>query len=57
MISPLKDLGVVKILCKKDFLVFTGAFYMYILYIFLGPNMTVSPYDDRCDKDKQESSC
>ena len=52
MISPIKDLGVVKIRCKKDFLVFTGAFYMYILCIFVRSNMTVSPYALRCDYGK-----
>ena len=46
MISPIKDLGAVKIRCKKDFLVFTGAFYMYILCILVRSNMTVSPYAD-----------
>ena len=46
MISPIKDLGAVKIRCKKDFLVFTGTFYMYILCIFVRSNMTVSPYAD-----------
>ena len=52
MISPIKDLEAVKIRCKKDFLVFTGAFYMYILCIFVRSNMTVSPYADRCDQEK-----
>ena len=54
MISPIKDLGAVKILCKKDFMVFTGAFYMYILCIFARSNMTVSPYEDRLTK---KASC
>ena len=30
---------------------------MYILCVFLRSNMTVSPFDDTCDKDKLESSC
>ena len=49
MISPIKDLGAVKVKCKKDFLAFTGAFYMYILCIFARSNMTVSAYVDQFD--------
>ena len=52
MISPINDLGAIKILCKKDSLNVTGAFYMYILCIFAWSNITVSPYADRCDKEK-----
>ena len=52
MISPIKDLGVVKIWCKKNFLVSTGAFYTYIPCIFVRSNMTVSPYEDQCDQEK-----